>query len=203
MREARTDSKLQTEPRPEVQLLEDRWLLSTYTVTNNGDGTLAPDTPQYHAQWAAGETTGGYITFHSAIQRVDLDGSGVINFNPGLMINDPALPTVNVTATIDGGAIGNVVISGSPLDFTAGGSVAEYLVINGSTGDGIDMSGTDNSINYDYVGTDLTGMNAAGNAGSGVYLDGPNNFVSNCVISANGGDGILRRVRRYEQPDHR
>ena len=170
--------------RPEVQLLEDRWLLATYTVMSGADNPLDP-------KKGNGISTNGQITLHSAIQQVNDDGSGVINFNPGLMINDRALPAVTVTATIDGGAIGNVQISGSPLDFTAGGSVAEYLVINGSTGDGIDMSGTYNSINYDYIGTDLTGMNAAGNAGSGVYFDGPNNFVSNCVISANGGDGIL------------
>ncbi len=132
----------------------------------------------------------GGITLQSAIDRVDLDGGGEIDFNSGLVIDDPALPAVTVGATINGVTIGSVVISGSPLDFTAGGSTAEYLVINGSSGDGIDMSGGGNKVLGDYIGTDQTGMNAAGNAGSGIYLYGSNNTISGCVISANAYSGI-------------
>jgi Right handed beta helix region len=96
-----------------------------------------------------------------------------------------------VPATINGGTVGNVVISGSGLVFTADGSVAEDLVINNSGGDGIDMFASNGSIVDDYIGTDATGKSAVPNLGTGVLITGSNNSVSGCVISGNLGDGII------------
>ncbi len=167
-----------------LEELEVRQLLN-YTVNNSGDAPLAPPGTK-----PPGETSGGVFTLRSTIQQINIDGGGEIDFSVST-VNCSNLPTISVPATINGGAIGSVVISGSGLNFTGGDSIAEYLVINGSSGDGIDMSGASNQVITDYVGTDQTGMSAVGNAGSGVQLFGANNTVSGCVLSANGGDGLL------------
>ena len=78
------------------------------------------------------------------------------------------------------------------MSFLADNSIAENLVINGSTADGIDMSGSFCSILDDYVGTDPTGMTQAStpNALSGISLTGSFNTISGCVVSGNTYDGI-------------
>jgi len=165
----------------EVLELESRRLLS-YTVNDGGDAPL-------DRSKGPAETSSGSITLRSAIQQLDIDGSGVIEFAVS-MIKCTTLPTISVPATIDGGAVGDVVISGSGLVFTADKSVAEDLVIDNSGSDGIDMFASDGSILVDHIGTNGAGTSGVSNAGDGVVLTGSNNDVSRCVISANLGDGI-------------
>ncbi len=164
-----------------LEELETRRLLN-YTVNDGGDAPLDPSK-------GPAETSSGSITLRSAIQQIDMDGGGEIDFSVS-MITCSDLPTIDVPAFVNGGAVGDVVISGSGLDFTGGGSVAEYLVINGSAGDGIDMSGDGNEVLDDYIGTDQTGSNAVGNGGSGVWLYDSYNTVTGCVVSGNANVGI-------------
>ena len=62
------------------------------------------------------------------------------------MVDCSSIPAISVSATINDGAIGGGVINGSGLTFTAGSSVAEYFVINRSSGDGIEMSGANSQV---------------------------------------------------------
>ncbi len=165
-----------------LEELETRRLLS-YTVNDPGDAPLDP-------QKGPGISTDGNTTLRSAIQQVNLDGGGAINFSVDEVSATSPLPPIGTAVTINGGAVGTVVISGSGLDFTADKSVAEYLVINGSESDGIDISGALNEVLDDYIGTDQSGMQPVGNPGSGVYLLGSGNTISGCVIAANADSGI-------------
>lgn len=49
-----------------------------------------------------------------------------------------------------------------------------------------------NSILYDYIGTNAAGTAALGNGGSGVQIqNSANNTIQHCVISGNTGDGVI------------
>ncbi|NNF03494.1 MAG: right-handed parallel beta-helix repeat-containing protein, partial [Rhodothermales bacterium] len=70
-------------------------------------------------------------------------------------------------------------------------------VISGNDGIGIRILGSDNRIEGNYVGTDVTGLLAMGNARSGIRIQnvgsntiGGSNAGAGNVISANGDDGV-------------
>jgi parallel beta-helix repeat protein len=75
----------------------------------------------------------------------------------------------------------------------------EDNVISGNTGNGILMTAVDavssnNKLDKNRIGTDVTGTAALGNGGNGVEFDNVSQSLiggSSNVISANGGDGVL------------
>jgi hypothetical protein len=85
------------------------------------------------------------------------------------------------------------------LLITAGGCTVEGLVINRFGGDGIAIGGsgaTRNTVQGNFIGTDVSGMTALGNGGSGLSIFSSNNTVGGLspaarnLISGNGLDGI-------------
>ena len=133
----------------------------------------------------------------------------VINFSIGSGVKTISplspLPTITTRAIIDGttqpGYAGKPIIEiegsqageGPGLLISGGFSTIKGLVINRFDGDGIVMFETNgNVIEGNFIGTDVTGSIALGNAGSGVVgLFGVGSHViRGNVISGNSGDGI-------------
>ncbi len=182
--------------RPYFEDLEGRLLLSTYLVTNtndSGSGSL---------RQAILDSNGnpGSNTIDFSI------GSGVQTISP-----TSALPTITVPVVLDGtsqpGYSGTPLIeldgshAGSNADglvISAGNSTVEGLVINrfGGVFGGIEL--TDNggdTIVGNYIGTDVSGTQARGNAAHGVLIiDTSNNTIGEPgdgnLISANQADAV-------------
>jgi titin len=177
--------------RPEVLELESRWLLSAYIVNDSGDLPLDP--PK-----GPGMTINGTITLRSAIEQVNIDGSGSISFAQAMTIS-PASPLDTITAsgvTIDGGTVGSVVIQGcsesSGLVIQGGGATIENLVIDDfrCKVDGIDLKSANNLIQNNYIGIDASGSSAAGNY-NGIHDTTGSNTIRDNVVSGNLAMGIL------------
>ncbi|WTW98444.1 right-handed parallel beta-helix repeat-containing protein [Streptomycetaceae bacterium NBC_01309] len=127
------------------------------------------------------------------------------------------LPTITDTVTIDGytqpgaapatanaNAVMVMVIDATGLsrglDIVADGCTVKGLVVqNADTGNGtgIRVTGTDNVISGNYLGTTANGLQAAGNFGLGVDVLGDGNVIGGSsprdrnVISANDGGGVM------------
>src|SRR5262249_14294374 len=98
---------------------------------------------------------------------------------------------------------GGVVLGFGTLGNTIGGQVAGARnVISGNTGIGIDLTDImlTNSIEGNFIGTDVTGGFDLGNSSDGVRIAGGAlvngvggglNDVDRNVISGNGGNGVL------------
>jgi titin len=184
---------------PRVEPLEDRCLLSTFTVRTTADS--GPD------------------SLRDAIARVNSDphapadtikfviGSGVQTIVPL-----SPLPTLQHAVAIDGtsqpgfsgmplieldGASAGMMANG--LVLTAGGSTVQGLVINRFSLDGILLQNKGKDIIAgNYLGTDTTGSMNLGNGGNGIEVSGvAGNTIGGTragagnVISANGNAGIL------------
>ncbi len=182
-----------TPARPRMELLEDRVLLSTFTVLNTNDGgadSLRQAILDSNASVGVADT----IAFN-------IPGAGVHTIRPLT-----ALPTITDPVTIDGttqpgsGGRPAIVLDGSVatpgadgLVITAGGSMIRGLIINrfqgtmpGGNGDGglgIVLSTLGgNTIAGDYIGTDPTGTitdpdgtpgdaDDLGNGGIGLFVE--------------------------------
>ncbi len=176
--------------------LEGRLLLSTYLVTNTNDSGAGS------LRQAILDSNG-----NPGMNTIDFSiGSGVQTISPA-----SALPTITVPVVLDGtsqpGYSGTPLIelngsqAGSNADglrISAGNSTVEGLVINrfGSVSGGIVL--TDNGgdiIVGNYIGTDVTGAQARGNAAHGVLIiDTSNNTIGEPgdgnLISANQADAV-------------
>ncbi len=85
------------------------------------------------------------------------------NTNP---LNQPINAVMQIE--IDGSLAG---ASADGLAISAGGSTVRGLVINRFDGDGIELNGgAGHTIAGNFVGTDVTGMSAAGNGGTGIVV---------------------------------
>ncbi len=90
-------------------------------------------------------------------------------------------------------AEGVVLASGSNV--VGGTSPSQRNVISGNNGYGVNVSGAntfDNSIQGNFIGTDVTGTLERGNSGAGVNVESGahDNVVGGNVISANLGGGV-------------
>ena len=183
--------------RPRVQLLEGRVLPSIFTVTNTDDA--GPGSLRQAILDANAHPGTDTIAFN-------IPGSGVHTIQPS-----SALPALTDSAVIDGttqpGFAGSplIVLNGNAagagvngLTVTAGYSTVQALVINGFSGDGLDLiaAGSDN-IDGNYVGTDAAGTQAVPNSGSGIRVSSADNRIGGTVtgtgnlISGNRGNGVL------------
>jgi titin len=185
--------------RPTLEGLEFRLAPATFTVTNPGDA-------------GAGTLRQAILDSNGApgLNRIEfaIGGGGVQTIHP-----TSALPTITVPVTIDGttqpGFAGTplIVLDGSSagastngLTITAGNSTVKGLVVSSFAGPsgGIQLSGPGgNTIAGNYIGTDVTGTQARGNAGHGVLiLDSGNNTIGGTasgarnLISGNQSDAI-------------
>ena len=188
-----------------VEVMEQRELLSTFTVTTTAD-TGAGSLRQ--AITDANTTTGPNVIDFS------------IGTGPQTIVPDSPLPTISNPVTIDAttqpGYAGKPIIQidGSQI-FTPGSvppvqapdvnglaiaarSTVRGLVINRFTGNGVLLYGSSGStIAGNYIGVDLTGETPLGNAYSGVSIvDSRNNVIGGTtaadrnVISGNDASGV-------------
>jgi hypothetical protein len=180
--------------RPQVEVLEGRWLPSTFLVTNTDD-------------FGAG-------SFRQAILDAnDTPGTNEIDFaigSGGLQTIYPAtdLPTITRPVTIDGttqpGFAGQPLIEldgqnagGSAMGLTvaAGPSTVTGLVIHDFASAGIAVQGDDNIIVGNWIGTDAMGTTSAPN-GYGIVVTGNRNRIGGTaagqgnLISGNRLTGI-------------
>jgi len=197
--------------RPVLVELETRWLLSGYVVNDSGDLPLDIDPKTGLPLLGPALTENGTITLRSAIQQVNMDGGGSIDFESAMTIT-PLSAYDAITApyvTIVGPGPGTVVIDGSNISshsyvFTllGGHDTLQDLVVDGPgvgvpSGGGIDIHSNDNVLVGDYIGTDATGALALSNVGDGIYayggsgntIGGTTSGAAN-VISGNGGFGL-------------
>jgi titin len=179
--------------RPRAEFLEDRTLLTTYTVTTTAD--------------LLNDTAPGQVTLRDVITAIDTQnpsgnaaapapGTSTIHFAIGkagsvqtIAITSP-LPALTRPAFIDGWSQGAGKYTGPPLivlnganapggttgvelDAGAGGSTVRGLVIQSFGGNGILVHGARGvAITANDIGTDPTGTTALGNGADGILVDG-------------------------------
>ena len=178
---------------------------ATITVTSTadpGDGTC--DATECTLREA--------ITAANANAGTDTIGFDIAGTGPHTISPDSALPTITDPVIIDGTSEPD--FAGSPiieldgsgagasvdgLNITAGTSTIRGLVINRFTNQGIELSGSGgNTIEGNFIGTDLTGTADLGNSRSGVYISGAaGNMIGGTtdgarnVISGNDEEGVV------------
>ncbi len=121
-------------------------------------------------------------TLRDAIENANSSpGADVITFDSATVITPTSpLPDITETVSIDGDVDSNgtpdVVISGGAAGATSGITIASNdvtisgLVIQGFSGDGISIIGSNNVITRNYIGTNSTATSAATNTGSGITI---------------------------------
>jgi hypothetical protein len=81
-------------------------------------------------------------------------------------------PSIELNGASAGGdADGLTVASG------ADGSMITGLVVNGFTGDGIELDSDGNTVTGDYIGTNVTGTLARSNSGTGIRVNSTGNMI--------------------------
>lgn len=195
--------------RPVIEILEDRCLLTTYTVnslldTNAGignTGTLRFVLNQANANHTGTAASPDIIQFATGGGTIDVDSAN--GGAPTLAANEVAV----IDATTETGYTGtplvtldgtNAGLSANGLTISGGSSTVKGLAIVNFSGNGIqlDTNGND-TVQSCYIGITTAGT-AAGNGANGIFIDdtaantigGATGGAGN-VISGNGGDGIL------------
>ncbi|HEV3343739.1 MAG TPA: right-handed parallel beta-helix repeat-containing protein [Pirellulales bacterium] len=189
---ARKSLRRRVTPAAAVETLEERTLLSAFTVLNLNDH--------------------GAGSLRQAILDANSNpGADVINFNvAGTITLASAFPTIIGQVNIDGTTAPG--FAGTPavevnfhnfggLQFLAfdDGSALRSLSLVGASGNAVTLEHVENmQIVGNYIGLDTDGTTAAGNRGDGIELIGSsNNTIGGAaaedrnVISANGQQGIL------------
>ena len=181
---------------PSVELLETRQMLSTYVVNSTADS--GPGTLRRAISDSNGDPA------QANVISFDLGTSGVQTID---LLS--ALPAITQSVTIDGttepGFSGAplVELNGAGAGSTTAGLVAqandttvEGLIISLFGGNGIDVSGSNDAILADDIGS-VGNPAALGNGGEGLAITGANNFIGTTAavndnfIAGNGGDGVL------------
>jgi hypothetical protein len=194
-------------PRPFLEALEDRTLLSTYVVTNTGDsgaGTLRQAIVDANTANTGTAANPDLIQFNIPI------GDPGYNSTTGAFTIQPlsALPTITDSLVLDAasqpGYAGKPVIvldgtyagngvNGLVLTASAAGSRVQGFVINHFIGNGVEVDGGgSNVIANNYIGTDASGTITEGNSGAGILVE--NGAASNTIggsSSVNFSTGML------------
>ena len=175
-----------------LERLEDRWVPSTFTVTNTNDD-------------------GNAGSFRWAILLANNNpGADTINFNiPGggvqtINVVSTALPNVTgqtiIDATTQPGYAGSplVVLNGAnaggsttALTLTAGSSTVKGLDINQFGGDGIDLVGSNNTIQANFIGTNAAGTAPVANGGYAINIISCSGNQIGGASSISHGTGLL------------
>ncbi len=194
--------------RPYVEQLEPLLLLSTVTVTNAGDTAAIGSGSLRAAILELDAGTGGEIDFSI--------GSGLVTIQPlsrlpditkPIFVNGASQPGFNATTRqpivqVDGTKVADPTDAyGFLLGAGSSGSRISGLIISRFAGDGLGITGSNsNVIVGNFIGTDPTGNNPAGNRNGVVVSGGASNntiggFVGNNLrnqlISGNTGAGIV------------
>ena len=102
------------------------------------------------------------------------------------------------TAAVSNGTHGVWILGSASNNAIGGSGIGQRNVISGNAGDGIHVSGTGtgNSIQGNYIGTDVNGAIDLGNVGNGVYVTaagitvGGSASTARNIISGNEGAGV-------------
>lgn len=182
---SRKINKKATLASPFVERLEERALLTTFTVTNLNDS-------------GEGSFRQALISANSApgADDIEFDVEGTITLNSSL----PAITdTVNIDGTSAPGYEDAPVVEidyngKAGLTFVAGSdhSWVEALALVHGSGSGVTIKGAgDIRVEDNYIGLDLDGVTAEGNRGNGIEVTGSNgNRFAGNVISSNEKSGI-------------
>jgi titin len=186
--------------RPLLEILEDRWLPSIYTVTSTLDDG-SPGTLRWCIEQANNDPPRDTIDFNiasSGVQTINLQSPLPMVQCSDLVIDGSTEPGVNGITGPGGGAAPMVDLNGAALGtaFAAGLDIAgtsclvsDLAIDNFGGGDGILVEGDGALINGCFVGTTATGATAQGNA-SGVEVVANNAAIEFSLISGNRLEGI-------------
>lgn len=197
--------------------------VATFTVKNTGD---AADLNLGDAICDTSPANGRQCSLRAAIQEANATaGQDKIIFDIGTdgglrtIAPDAPLPTITEAVTIDGytqlGASPNSVATGNNavlriqlngtnaggaakgLTIEADGSVIRGLAINRFGFSGIEIDGSDNRVEGNFIGTSADGTSVLGNGADGIEVEsGQDNFIGAAtraarnLISGNGTHGI-------------
>ncbi len=136
---------------------------------------------------AIGSTTGILITGNTgASENITVRGNLISgNSSVGIVMVGTGTSNNHIVGNLIGtnvqgtGAIGNgtgiQILSGASQNFVGGATVADRNIISGNTQYGVEIGGApNNSIQGNYIGTDISGNNALGNQLHGIRLDTAN-----------------------------
>jgi len=150
---------------------------------------------------ATGNTIGGTTVADRNVISDNL-GDGVLIIGAGTS-NNTILGNfigTDATGTADlGNAVGGILIQDASNNLIGGTTAAARNVISGNNNRGINIQGnsSNNVVQGNYIGTDVTGTQRLGNAFTGVEIAGGNNNIiggtaagAGNVISANGHQGV-------------
>ena len=171
----------------------------TASQSNSSNGVLINGAPNNTIGGTTGTTPGGACTgacnviSNSTVAGVKISGSGAT----GNQVQGNFIGTdVSGTSTSMGNGKFGVLIQNLAGSNTIGGAApGARNIISGNKSEGVIISGTNNLVAGNYIGTDTTGNNKIGNSDFGVVINGPasNNTVGGTVagagnvISGNGG----------------
>lgn len=159
----------------------------TLDIGNNGPGVLISGAPNNVVGLSSAQGSSNLLSGNGG-DGVRITGAGATGNTArgntiGLQLNG-ATPLANGNGIrFDTGAVGNTVGGFSPSDRN---------ILSGNSGAGASIQSNDNTVRGNYIGTDITGLLAAGNGTGGVeVLAAGNGTIADNVISGNGGSGIL------------
>jgi hypothetical protein len=162
-----------------------------YALANAGDGVLITAGSQQN-------TIGGTTFIQNVISGntgngVEIAGSSLSNTVSANLIGTSGSGTGTVPNRNDG-----VLIDGASQSNTIGGSSLTLAnTISGNANHGVEIIGQNtasNTVQYNFIGTDVSGEKALGNVGSGVVVHGAasgNTIGPGNVISANHAWGVF------------
>ncbi|MEM7252470.1 MAG: LamG-like jellyroll fold domain-containing protein, partial [Pseudomonadota bacterium] len=150
---------------------------------------------------ANNNTVGGSLAARNVISGNDADG---VIMSTGASNNfvQSNIIGLNVTGTaaVANGSFG-VRIANTGANNTIGGNGAALRnIISGNTLDGVRIessAGTANAVQGNYIGTDITGLSALGNASDGIQVSADGQIIGGTgadegnLITGNDGNGIL------------
>lgn len=180
--------------------------IATNSGNSSSDISLCTLIDGFSSLVVSNENNSGYGSLRRAIisSNANVNYTDTISFN----IQSPAPYLISLSSSLDdltdpviidgtsqGGYTGTPIIQingnggGAGLEITGGNSSIRGLVIQNFFGSGITLSSSGNTIQNNYIGTDLTGTSDEGNVQYGIYVpSGSNNLIGG--VAANDGNII-------------
>lgn len=133
------------------------------------------------------------IRFAIGSGQKTIASGGEYRFTDPVTIDATTQPGYSGSPVIELSGAGLEPFVGDAFKLMSGGATIKGLVINGFTGDAIEVSGPGgNVIEQNYIGTDVTGALDRGNLRNGVFINGSSaNSILHNVISGNGLRGVF------------
>jgi parallel beta-helix repeat protein len=183
-----------------VQTIQPGSALPAITQSIVIDGTTQPGYSNTPLIEIDGSSTPGSIGLQVSAGGSTIRGLAINDFTTGVGIQIDTIGASNVESSFigsdaDGGAakLNQTGILILAANNTVGGSGATRNLISGNT-NGVRIVGSsaaNNTIEDNYIGTDITGTLDLGNNQDGVRIEGaPNNTLRDNLISGNNGDGV-------------